>query len=533
MSWLSAQHACCRCGRGPYEAQEQCSTDHSRHLTQRSGQQWLAHDESFVVLPHSQPMISDSYFGNPTSTNVAHESMSGSLVHVSHQGLGEHVRQANLLRMFAAGEAEAVRSANAAAAPDRKHSTSGSSSKSNKCSALCRGCHESAMQLLHNEARRTRADIAAHRAFQLSLQDLSQSDSSSSGCTAAAATAADNAAVSARAAADAEDLQEVQRLKEALAVTRAERATLAAELHSLAEREAVLAAEATAVWEGVRALESAADARQELAAQGVARCNSIAQATAALRSRRVLSDLFTVTVPVLAPTSSSSSSSKGLSRLTSSTNSSSTSSSSIHAYCKLNGLRLARAADDSAGLHWEESCAAWGEAVLLLYCVSSAVHFTSAAWRLVPLTATARVLALGPQQRITAVHVLTYTGDSSSSSSSSGSSSSSSSSSSSAQSKLDAAISAFVACATELAACVAQHAASSSSSSTNAKARSSSIGSTAAAVVPACPLNTIVLPKAGQSESKSSKQQWQQCIHQLSAGLKWLVDVAAEHACVA
>jgi Apg6 BARA domain len=509
MSWLGAPNACSRCGRGPFETSNVEADHRGSHLTQRSGQQWLAHDESFVVLPHSQPMISDSYFGNPASTNVAHESLAGSLVHVSHQGLGEHVRQANLLRMFAAGEVEAVRSANS------------SSGSKGKCAALCSGCHESAMQLLHDEVRRTKADIAAHRAFQLSLQDLSQSDSNSGTAAPttvehAAATAA--ASTSADAAAE-EDLNEVQRLKEALAVTRAERATLAAELSSLADREAVLAVEATAVWEGLRALESAAEARRELAAQGVARCNSISQATAALRSSRVLSDLFTVTVPAL-PRSSSSS--KGLGRFTSSS-SGTNSSSAVHAYCKLNGLRLARAADDSAGLHWEEVCAAWGEAVLLLYCVSSTVHFTSAAWRLVPLTATARVLALGPLQRIVAVHVLSCTGDSSG-----------------AQSKLDAAIGAFVACASELAVCVAQHAANSISSSssssnssttTNPEARSTTTA-VAAAMVPACPLNTIVLPKARLSESKS-RQQWQQCIHQLSAGLKWLVDVAAEHACVA
>ncbi|CAM9738024.1 unnamed protein product [Ectocarpus sp. 6 AP-2014] len=66
----------------------------------------------------------------------------------------------------------------------------------------------------------------------------------------------------------------------------------------------------------------------------------------------------------------------------------------VDGFPSINGFRLGRAPDDKRRLHWNEINAAWGEAVLLVRCVSNALDFRSKRFRLVPLNCTSRVIEL-------------------------------------------------------------------------------------------------------------------------------------------
>eukprot|EP00903_Cladosiphon_okamuranus_P013201 g12313.t1 len=66
----------------------------------------------------------------------------------------------------------------------------------------------------------------------------------------------------------------------------------------------------------------------------------------------------------------------------------------IDGFPSINGYRLGRAPDDKRRLHWNEINAAWGEAALLVRCVSNAVDFRSRRFRLVPLNCASRVIEL-------------------------------------------------------------------------------------------------------------------------------------------
>ncbi|KAG5189850.1 hypothetical protein JKP88DRAFT_300632 [Tribonema minus] len=515
---------CCRCGEA-----DLVDDRYGVGMAQRGA------DESFVVLPPMQPVISESYFGAPASTSVAHElAIAGSMVHISHEGLSHHVRRTTRVHLHAFGPR---------LTPEKQQPEQERQSPR----PVCRQCCEAILRLIDQEARRATADIAAYRIFQSQLLD-----------TCALAPGEGAAAAALRG--------ELALLREALATTRQEHDHLAAQLRSLAEREADAARETVALLKGARAAEAAAAARRSASAQRLAACRRLAAAAAAQAAQPpVLATVFRIVctpaaAAAAAPAAASTSAPQrfGFGGAT--------------AAPSINGLRLARESDDRVHLDWAELAAAWGQAAQAAVAMANAAGFVSRAWRVVPLTAAARILRLKPisdgssggsssdavdgsgskrggggggspgdgggtaggggsgggsggsaaSAGIAAVHVLAYDGDRTT-----------------AQSRLDAAIAAFAACAGEL----LQHLVAAQqqrrgrdgghSSSSSPSSSSSSSSSGAHPSLPPHKLSGDGVLDGIAAQSLKSRKEWRAWIRKLAAVLQWMIAHAAAEVCFA
>eukprot|EP00752_Nemacystus_decipiens_P008346 g7460.t1 len=137
---------------------------------------------------------------------------------------------------------------------------------------------------------------------------------------------------------------------------------LRTELRSLETQRGSLCARGSEAWAALSELAYATGVLGDECRELLQASREVAENAARLSERSALSDLFSI--------------------------------QHMDGFPSINGYRLGRAPDDKRRLHWNEINAAWGEAVLLVRCVSNAIDFRSRRFRLVPLNCASRVIEL-------------------------------------------------------------------------------------------------------------------------------------------
>jgi hypothetical protein len=321
-------------------------------------------DASYVVLPEA--FSSRRTRGGAASSRLLSPpppdlSVAGSIVHVNHAGLSERLRRLDKLQARARG--------------DFDNGDDDDNDSSSSTSGLCLDCHLALLRLFELELSASKRDAAALRCY-LEEEEGYCAAESDGGDNDAYMCMESNTGAHYLESDDDLPIHADPALVAALTAANREASAVAKELTRLADERRGLDVHERELWREFALLEQEHDEHTEETASQLRESRSAALEMKSMIQKRALHALFIFSENEGCP-------------------------------C-INNCRLGRRADPRIRLTWDEICAAWGQAVLLLSCCGNALGISSPRWTLVPLSCAARLIEAGSEGQPPKVHVLTF-----------------------------------------------------------------------------------------------------------------------------